>query len=198
MAGTWPKGKLCHPTHESLTLADLLQALLPDIKPCSEFIFKSGDSFNAMCQLIFQLRLLSHRINAFLKFADPDHHAELLKVVEKINALIPSYKSLCAIDPLLYEGREILFNRLSGLHTDSQDPPLGYAILAAFGDFKGGYVYLPNLGLRIRLHPGDVILLRGRVVPHVIEEWDEGQRICIPHFTHSSTWRAAGNNTVFI
>jgi hypothetical protein len=40
------------------------------------------------------------------------------------------------------------------------------------------------------------VALRGRVVPHEIEEW-VGQRITMPHFTHSSVWRAMGNFTVF-
>jgi hypothetical protein len=48
------------------------------------------------------------------------------------------------------------------------------------------------------LEPGDIILIRGRVVPHLIEPWTDGQRIAIPHFTHSSLWRAAGNHTVFV
>lgn len=148
--------------------------------------------------MIYDFRLLSHRINIIIKFADPEHYKELLELKRRIEAMIPSYKTLCAIDPLLYEGREILFNRLSGLHTDSQDPPLAWAILTAFGKFKGGYVFLPHLGLRIRLEPGDIVLIRGRVIPHLIEEWTGGQRISIPHFTHSSLWRTAGLDTVFI
>jgi hypothetical protein len=34
----------------------------------------------------------------------------------------PGFKIMTDIDPLIYEGRELLFNRSSGLHTDSQDP----------------------------------------------------------------------------
>src|SRR5882762_6030811 len=70
------------------------------------------------------------------------------------------------------------------------------ALLFAFGEHQGGYVFLPHLGLRVRLQPGDVVPLRGRVVPHQIEEW-VGQRITIPHFTHSSLWRALGKTSIF-
>ena len=100
-------------------------------------------------------------------------------------------------DLLIYEDHEILYNRTSTLHTDSSDPQNGWAILTAFGTFKGGYVRLPNLGLRIRLEPGDAIALRGRVIPHEVEAWDGGQRISIPHFTHSSVWRSMGFTSVF-
>lgn len=100
-------------------------------------------------------------------------------------------------DLLIYEDHEILYNRTSTLHTDSSDPQNGWAILTAFGTFKGGYVRLPNLGLHIRLEPGDAIALRGQVIPHEVEAWDGGQRISIPHFTHSSVWRSMGFTSVF-
>jgi hypothetical protein len=58
-------------------------------------------------------------------------------------------KALKAIDPLLLEGREILFNRQSGIHTNSNDPHLGWAILVALGDFVGGDIYLKQLNLRV-------------------------------------------------
>jgi hypothetical protein len=110
--------------------------------------------------------------------------------------LVPSYAAIASQDPLVYEGREILVNRQSLLHTDDQDPPWGYAILAAAGYHKGGFVRFPHLGLRVRFEPGDIIAVRGRVLPHEVEGWT-GQRITIPHFTHSSMWRAMQNDTVF-
>jgi hypothetical protein len=70
---------------------------------------------------------------------------------------------------------------------------LGYAGLYAAGDFKtGGHVFFPRLRLRVRLLPGDFILIRGRVLEHEIEAFDGGQRISIPHFTHTSLWRDCG------
>ena len=106
--------------------------------------------------------------------------------------MVPFSKGLNAVDPLLLEGREILFNRKSGLHNDQSDPHLAWAILLALGNFKGGYIRVPALGLRARLEPGDAIFIRGRVLKHEIEAWSGGQRISIPHFTHTSVWRAAG------
>ena len=104
----------------------------------------------------------------------------------------PFIRALNGIDILLFEGREFLFNRRSGLHTDRLDPQLGWAVLFALGNFKGGYVHLPHLGLRVRLEPGDMVLVRGRVVKHEIEDWEGGQRIGVPHFTHTSLWREFG------
>ena len=53
-------------------------------------------------------------------------------------------------------------------------------------------IFFPQLNLRVCLLPGDFVLIRGRVLEHMIEEWDGGQRISIPHFTHTSLWRDCG------
>jgi len=144
------------------------------------------------------LQLLSHRINAVLEYTDPTHYKEAIKVNEALSREFPGFRALTVIDPLVYEGREIIFNRVSGLHMDGQDPPLSWAILAAFGNFTGGRVYIQSLNLFIRYEPGDVIAIRGRVLPHQIADDFIGQRITIPHFTHASVWRAVKNDTVFV
>ena len=48
---------------------------------------------------------------------------------------------------LVYEGHEFLHNCHTGGHTDLQDPPKSYAILTAFGNFRGGHVRIKHLGL---------------------------------------------------
>jgi len=151
---------------------------------------------DATCEVVVDLQILSHRMNACLEYGDPDHYAEAITIRNTTRKQRASHDALSHSDVLVYEGREILYNRQSGLHTDSQDPELSWAVLSALGEHKGGHVFLPNLGLRVRLEPGDIIMLRGRVIPHEIEEW-VGQRITVPHFTHSSMWRAMGNKTVF-
>jgi hypothetical protein len=157
----------------------------------SSDILTTGTAFTTTCQLFEELNLLSHRINEAFRFLDPDFYSKLLELRKRANSE-PVVRALNEIDCLLLEGREFLFNRLSGPHTDSQDPQLGWAVLFALGNFKGGYVYFPTLGLRVRLEPGDAVLIRGRVVKHGIEAWEGGQRISVPHFTHTSLWRQFG------
>lgn len=114
---------------------------------------------------------------------------DLNKRLEKNVAFV---KALKEIDISLLEGREIIFNREIAEHTDSADPQLGWAVLFALGNFQGGDLLVDSLGLRIRLQPGDLIFLRGRVLKHRIDKFTGGQRISIPHFTHTSLWKAAG------
>lgn len=158
----------------------------------SRDILSTGAALRETCNLVKSMNPLSHRINEVIRGLDPSFHEKLLKLREQTNKHEAFMDAFSKIDCLLLEGREFLFNRLSGLHTDSQDPQLGWAVLFALGDFTGGHVGLPHLGLRVRLQPGDMILLRGRVVQHEIEPWEGGQRIGVPHFTHTSLWNAFG------
>ena len=138
-----------------------------------------------------KLEILSLKVNECIKIADPKFFEDLEefhKVGCEKYACLDGWK-----DPLLMEGREVLFNRISGNHLDGQDPRLGYAGLYSCGTFtSGGWIYFRQLKLKIRLLPGDFILIRGRVLEHEILEFDGGQRISIPHFTHTSLWRDLG------
>lgn len=56
-------------------------------------------------------------------------------------------------------GRVIFFyNWNSELYNNFSDPPEGFAILTASGNFKGGHLRIPHLGLRIKLEPIYVLL----------------------------------------
>lgn len=171
------------------------QTGLAGVKPSADMLGK-GYIFNASMQLIKGLGPLAHRVNSFLAHADPKHYAEAQAVRKQLCASVASYNAICAIDPLVYEGREVLYNSFFDTHTDSPDPHLTWAILAGAGDFTGGWVSFPHLGLRLRLNAGDMVAIRGRVVPHAVDKWSTGQRICIPHFSHSSVWKTVKNDSV--
>lgn len=106
-----------------------------------------------------------------------------------------SQSALAAIDPLIYEGREILFNRVSPEHTDRLDPEYGWAVLCAFGNNDPVQFNLPQLNLNISFKPGDMIAIRGRGLKHRTSRWNAGQRIVIPHFTHSKVWNSFGDES---
>src|SRR5271156_551758 len=116
--------------------------------PCKDII-SSGTTLSKTCDLFKSLELVSHRINAIIKLVDPVFHDNLKKLREVMEEKHAIAKCMNSVDSLLLEGREILFNRLSGPHFDSQDPKLAYAVLLAAGKFKGGHVSIPLLKLRI-------------------------------------------------
>ena len=155
--------------------------------------FKTGGAFARTAQLYQEFDHLSKMINETIKLVDPVFFDALTKFHQVSTAKHSSLAAWTSVDSLLMEGRELLFNRISGRHRDKQDPKLAYAGLYAAGNFKsGGHVSFPQLNLRVRLLPGDFVLLRGRVLEHEIEAWDGGQRISIPHFTHTNLWRDCG------
>jgi hypothetical protein len=136
------------------------------------------------------MKELSERINETIRLVDPVFFKAITELRQVSSEKHPSLRMWNSQDPLLFEGRELLFNRSSGKHVDSQDPKAAYAGLFAAGNFtSGGVLHIPGLNLRVRLLPGDFVLIRGRVLEHEIEPWDGGQRISIPHFTHTSLWR---------
>jgi hypothetical protein len=135
------------------------------------------------------MTLLSHRVNVLTRTLDPVHYHDAEELKRRLSEMYPGYEAIALLDNLVYDGREVLWNVRSQLHSDRQDPVFSWAILCIFGDFKGGYLYMPNLGLRIRMEPGDIVFIKGRVLRHEVEEWSGGQRISVPHFTHTSVWK---------
>lgn len=109
---------------------------------------------------------------------------------DKLNQDNAASKALSSIDPLLFEGRGVMYNRKTPLHQDKLDPHRGWAALLALGEFKtGGELSIPRLKLKVRYLPGDLILIRGRILPHEVLDWDGKQRISIVMFTHTDMWK---------
>lgn len=158
----------------------------------SSDIIKTGTKLSATVKLFKTLSSLSRRVNEAVHVADPAFYQQLIQLRDALHKMEPITEAMDHVDPLLFEGREIIFNRMSDFHRDSQDPQLSYVALYAGGDFTGGMLELPDLKLKVRLEPGDMVLFRGRVLLHKVGEWDDGQRYSIPHFTHTSLWRHTG------
>jgi hypothetical protein len=163
-----------------------------DLTPSSDFLKYTGQYLKAHLDLLGQLSLLSHRTNEFLRLTEPKHYEDAVKLRKEVEECFPWTRAFGAMDPLVYEGHELLFNVQSFEHTDRWDPQRSWAIIYCAGSHEGGYLYLPHLGLRVRMGPGDMVMIRGRVLKHMVEEWSGGQHISIPHFTHSSIWRMMG------
>lgn len=148
----------------------------------------TAEGFTNATDVLLNLGIVSHNVNAFLMHADRTHYNDAVNLRQTAMKKSASQAAFGAIDPLVYEARELLFNRVSGEHTDSQDPLYSWAVLVAFGNNTPVTFEVPQLNLRMRFRPGDGIALRGRVLRHKTSGWTSGQRIVIPHFTHQSTW----------
>lgn len=139
------------------------------------------------------MKSLSLLVNTILEKIDKNQFEALASLHAKISQRYAVVAALSSIDPLIMEGRAIMFNRKTPSHTDRLDPFHAWATMITFGNFsEGGECYIKRLKLRIRYLPGDAIIIRGRILAHEVEEWGFGQRISIAHFTHTALWKSEG------
>ena len=140
-----------------------------------------------------ELQGLSAFVTKALELIDPEQHRLLQKVRDFRLKGFKSQVTLAALDRgLLHEGREIVFNRYSLPHRDGPDPHWAWACIFYFGDFEGAYLEFPELKLKIRLCPGDMVFFRGRDLLHQAQLWTGGDRHFVIHFTHKAMWDLAG------
>ena len=140
-----------------------------------------------------ELQGLSAFVTKALELIDPEQHCLLQKVRDFRLKGFKSQVALAALDRgLIHEGREIVFNRYSLPHRDGPDPHWAWACIFYFGDFEGAYLEFPELKLKIRLCPGDMVFFRGRDLLHQAQLWTGGDRHFVIHFTHKAMWDLAG------
>ena len=101
-------------------------------------------------------------------------------------------EALAAVDPTLFHGRSFIFNRATPRHLDAKDVPEGWAVLLSVGDYEGGELYLPHLGMIVPFLPGTAIFIRGGILPHEILAFSNGQRISVAHFVHDNVFNHVG------
>jgi hypothetical protein len=156
----------------------------------ADFI-KSASQFSTTMAAVAEMRSLSLVVNKVLETIDKNQFEALESLHTRICQRYPVVEALSSIDPLKMEGRAIMYNRKTPSHIDRLDPLRSWATMITFGEFKeGGECYIKRLRLRLRYLPGDAIVIRGRILPHEVEEWGAGQRISIAHFTHTSLWKS--------
>ncbi|KAF5359966.1 hypothetical protein D9757_012147 [Collybiopsis confluens] len=162
-----------------------------DMVPSRDFI-KSGKAFSKSMELLNELRFFSFGINSFLKTIDPTQYKSLQDARNKGHAQYPFLKMIDTVDPLLMEGRAIMWNRITPDHKDSRDPLVAWAALVVLGRIKSGFLFFRQLNLKVRYQAGDVVWLRGAILDHEVDVWDGEQRICVAHFTHQSYFADLG------
>lgn len=133
--------------------------------------------------------ILSERLNNVLRVLDLPAAEQYEKLRQAAGKELPYLRALHRLDPCFWQGRILLFNRMTPPHKDLLNPPAEWTPLHAAGNFTtGGSLYVDELRLRVRYLPGDLIFLRGRCLTHYVERWEGGQRISAVYFTHESFW----------
>ncbi|KAE9387547.1 hypothetical protein BT96DRAFT_837465, partial [Gymnopus androsaceus JB14] len=154
----------------------------------SKDLVQTCGGFHHATALLAELSLLSLKVNAWLQNIDPIQHYSQETLMGKVKDSYPYMRALKVLDPLLMEGRAIMFNRTTPAHRDHRDPPKAWACLVALGWITAGTLYFPCLNLRVHYLPGDVVWLRGYMLEHDSLRSFPHLHLCIAHFTHQSLY----------
>ena len=60
----------------------------------------------------------------------------------------------------------------------------------AFGEFEGGFLQVPQLGIQFNLRLGDVLFMRSAILQHSISPVISGERFGTVLFTHESIFNS--------
>jgi len=101
-----------------------------------------------------ELQQSGFMINTLLSHLDPFQHKALVELRGIVHKKYPATRALDSIDPVLMEGRVIMYNRQTGYHADISDPPTAWAALLTLGRFTGGHLFIRALNLRLSYEPG--------------------------------------------
>jgi hypothetical protein len=149
-------------------------------------------AYSSCAKLVDEISMLSARLNEALKQLDPDAYASHVELSNKIKKDYPHARARASIDPILFQGRSVIFNRQTPNHIDRKDPKLGWNPLTTAGNYTGGHMRIRRLKLRMWYGAGSCIFVRGAILPHEVEEFEGGQCISIAHFCHESLWKEVG------
>lgn len=61
----------------------------------------------------------------------------------------------------------------------------------AFGDFRVGFIELPQLEYQLELEQGDVVFMRSRLLQHSVTKINSGRRYWVVMFNHQSVQNRA-------
>ena len=73
----------------------------------------------------------------------------------------------------------------TNLHRDVKESPYGYSCVIACGDYIEGDLILYDLGCKIQLNPGDILIFPDSLIHHMNEE-AEGKRKSVVAFTQQN------------
>ncbi|GJN87062.1 hypothetical protein Rhopal_000006-T1 [Rhodotorula paludigena] len=104
--------------------------------------------------------------------------------------LLESTLSRAHIDPncpfWVWSGVALLRNAEVDPHFDSNDARYGWIAETVAGDFSGGEMFLPQLGIVVPVRPGNVLLMRSGLLEHCVLPCT-GERCAVVAFRHEST-----------
>jgi len=149
-------------------------------------IVKSKAKFDALQAFFRKLAPVIQAIGVLFQCLDKDKYFEYLDNYEEY--LKRTELGLIQVTPrACFLGLAVLRNARVAPHKDSGDVKDGWVAMCCFGNFTGGELVFPDLGIKIPYVPGDVIFFRSSVLEHFVAPF-KGERSVLVFFTKKTTW----------
>ncbi|KAI0482193.1 hypothetical protein GGR56DRAFT_684736 [Xylariaceae sp. FL0804] len=125
------------------------------------------------------LGLASEVARLVVSSIDPREYQECLEVFEAL----PEHCRMSLAEPNFVTMAVLGINAFTGRHKDATDVARGLATLVALGDYTGGDLCFPELGIKLPYQPGDCASFRGAELEHFVADWT-GYRIFLLFTNH--------------
>jgi hypothetical protein len=92
--------------------------------------------------------------------------------------------------PSVFNGVQIIGNRITPRHRDANSLQEWYDVLISIGPYKNAEMRLYNLGVKLPYPPGSIIAIGGKTIEHGVEEFT-GERVCMAFFMRQNVQQRA-------
>lgn len=152
----------------------------------------TGKKQEAVRAFIRRIAPLQQIIGILFLATDPQAYATYFNNFRK-TAAATAWDIFATSRRACFHGLAILRNLQVGRHKDKRDRKRGWTAMVCIGQFRHGFLVLPQLNLRVKFEPGDVIFFRASFLEHFLEEF-KGERSALVFFTHASVADAIEQN----
>lgn len=134
----------------------------------------SGHELNAIVKFFRQNSILVQILCLLFSIIDPTTYRSYWSTFQN--------DSLASSTLFFHVSRRACFHRLvllrnlqADAHKDCSEVPNGWVALVCWGDFSGGNLVFPDLGVKLDFQPRDIVFFRSRLLEHFITDF-EGER----------------------
>ncbi|UZO17195.1 uncharacterized protein OCT59_008556 [Rhizophagus irregularis] len=121
---------------------------------------KNDEYFNHSCcvdKMLYEINEVADYIANIMEFYYPSMYRNLSNLCfpPQVKKLFKVF-GMCAVN----------FNTICGCHIDRDDDKYGFCWLVPLGEWKGGDLIFPQLNIRIKLKPGNILAFRSNLLVH--------------------------------
>jgi hypothetical protein len=151
----------------------------------SDMVKMSGYKFNTVAEFFRAFTPVTQAVGALFEVVNHQNYQRYNRLFHKIAdntaaSIIRTTSRNCFL------GMAVLSGLCCSPHRDSRDTIDSWVADMAFGDFEGGYLEVPQVGLQFDLRPGDIVFIRSALLQHSVSDTTAGLRFGVVYFTHKS------------